>query len=171
MTSRLSRRIVSRSFPYTSAMKYCIPRAISDRYRLTRSRGVQAIRLAPRSSDSGGGERLNLAVCVIALGGAADPFVLTGIRGVGVARHLFQGSSFSAATDQDRNVWPLHRPWSSQLGVVDPEVLASIAHRGVTPKPGNDFYRFSERLMPLSRRSKAHRRLLQLPAILPHPDT
>src|SRR5258708_21848996 len=118
----------------------------------------------------GGGQRIKVASDVIARGGATDPFVVTEIRGVGVARHLLQGSSFSTVADQDRNVWPVHRLWCSQLGVVDLEVLASIAHRGVTPKPGNDFYRFSERLMALSRRRKAHPKLLELPGIVPDTD-
>src|SRR5260370_9672011 len=36
---------------------------------------------------------------------------------------------------------------------------------------GNDFYRFSERLMALSRRRKAHPKLLELPGIVPDTDT
>ena len=61
-------------------------------------------------------QRTKFANDVIGLGGATDPFVLTEIGDIGVARHLSQGSSFSPATDEDRNVWPLHRTRAGEPG-------------------------------------------------------
>src|SRR5712691_744693 len=115
-------------------------------------------------------QRTKFANDVIRLGGATDPFVLTEIRDIGVARHLLQGSSFSAATDQDWNVWPLCRPRAGQPGVFNLEVLASIGHGRVAPKPGNDFYRFPERLVALSRRREGQSQLLELPVVVTDTD-
>src|SRR5260370_9369758 len=96
--------------------------------------------------------------------------MLTEIGDVGVARHLSQGSSFSAATDEDRNVWLLHRPRAGEPGVANLEVLAPIGNGRVTPQPRNDFYRFAERLVALSRRREGQSQLLELPGVVPDTD-